>query len=209
MGMLPDEVKTAEVYEAVGCPRCMAGYKGRFALLETLPMRWAAAVVPMCDDLAITAARHARGHVRVLSDITLLSSDGKGDEAEDLRATLGISGPWAVSCSVAAANLERAVELCREVIARYAAEGPTEPELEDERQAQAGSYQVGMATNAGIARELVTTLTAGEPISRMDDYPERLLTTSRDEVVEAIRKHIRPSELTLAVAGTLPERSSG
>ncbi|MEX1308996.1 MAG: insulinase family protein, partial [Candidatus Sulfomarinibacteraceae bacterium] len=122
--------------------------------------------------------------------------------------TLGIPGPWAVSCSVAAANLERAVELCREVIARYAAEGPTESELEDERQAQAGSYQVGMATNAGIARELVTTLTTGEPISRMDDYPERLLTTSRDEVVEAIRKHIRPSELTLAVAGTLPERSS-
>ena len=122
--------------------------------------------------------------------------------------TLGIPGPWAVSCSVAAANLERAVGLCREVITRYAAEGPTESELEDERRAQAGSYQVGMATNAGIARELVTTLTAGEPISRMDDYPEHLLTTSRDEVVDAIRKHIRPSELTLAVAGTLPEPST-
>ncbi len=82
-------------------------------------------------------------------------------------------------------------------------EGPDESELEDERQAQAGAYQVGLATNAGIARELVTTLTAGEEISRLDDYPRRLLATTRDEVVEATRKHIRPDELTLAVAGSL------
>lgn len=122
--------------------------------------------------------------------------------------TLGIPGPWAVNCSVGAANLDRAVELCREVIARYVAEGPSEHELEDERQAQAGSYQVSLATNAGIARELVTTLTAGEEISRMDAYPERLLATTRDEVVEAIRRHIRPGDLTLAVAGTLHEPSS-
>jgi zinc protease len=117
--------------------------------------------------------------------------------------TLGIPGPWAVNCSVSAANLDRASELCRRVIAGYVAEGPSEAELEDERQAQAGSYRVGLATNAGIARELVTTLTAGEEVSRMDDYPERLLAVSRDEVMTAIRKHLRPSELTLAVAGTL------
>jgi len=27
-----------EIYEPVGCPRCNAGYKGRFALLETMRM---------------------------------------------------------------------------------------------------------------------------------------------------------------------------
>jgi zinc protease len=122
--------------------------------------------------------------------------------------TLGVAGPWAVNCSVAADNLDRAVELCREVVADYVADGPTETELEDERQAQSGAYQVGLATNAGIARELVTTLTAGEEVARLDEYPGRLLATTRDEVVEATRKHIRPDELTLAVAGTLNEQSS-
>ena len=29
----------AQFYTAVGCPRCAAGYTGRFAILETLPMR--------------------------------------------------------------------------------------------------------------------------------------------------------------------------
>jgi len=122
--------------------------------------------------------------------------------------TLGIPGPWAVSCSVAADNLERAVDLCREVVADYVTDGPTEDELEDERQAQAGAYQVGLATNAGIARELVTALTAGEEVSRMDEFPRQILATTRDEVVEATRRHIRPDELTLAVAGTLNEQSS-
>ncbi len=117
--------------------------------------------------------------------------------------TLGLAGPWAISCSVSAGNLERAVELCRRTAAGYVAEGPSDTELDDERLAQAGAYRVGLATNAGIARELVTTLTAGEDVSRLDDHPARLLSTTRDEVIEALRRHIRPDELTLAVAGTL------
>jgi zinc protease len=122
--------------------------------------------------------------------------------------TLGIPGPWAVSCSVSAAHLERAVGLCRRVVADFVERGPDEGELDDERQAQAGAYQVGLATNAGIAREMVTTLTAGEPLSRIDEHPARLLATTRDEVMAAIRRHIRPDELTLAVAGSLSEPSS-
>jgi len=123
--------------------------------------------------------------------------------------TLRVPGPWAVSVSVAADNLERAAELCRREVAGYVADGPSDAELADERAAQAGAYQVGLATNGGIARELVTTLTAGEPVSRLDDYPERLLSTTREQVMEAIRRHIRPDELTLAVAGTLPEDTKG
>ena len=119
--------------------------------------------------------------------------------------TLGLTRPWAVSCGVAAENLDRAVELCRKVVAEFVADGPGDAELEDERRARAGAYQVGLATNAGIAGELVTTLTAGEDVARMDDYPRQVLAATREEVVEAVRKHIRPEELTLAVAGTLDE----
>jgi type IV pilus assembly protein PilB len=37
-GATEEEAKDAEIYRAVGCSRCSGGYKGRFALLETLPM---------------------------------------------------------------------------------------------------------------------------------------------------------------------------
>ena len=158
------------------------------------------------DEPAALLANSCLGQSTLTSRLGLAVRDEAGlsySVYSRFFGTLAVPGPWSVSCSVAADNLDRAVELCRKVITDYAVEGPEESELADERSAQAGSYQVGLATNAGIARELVTTLTAGEPISRMDSYPERILATTRDEVIDAIRRHLRPNEMTLAVAGSL------
>ena len=163
------------------------------------------------DAAAAGLANSCLGQSALTSRLGVAIRDGEGlsySVYSRFFGTLGIPGPWAVSCSVAAANLERAVELGRRVVADFVAEGPGENELEDERQAQAGAYQVGLATNSGIARELVTTLTSGEEISRLDDFPRQLLATTRDEVVEATRKHIRPDEMTLAVAGSLLDEPS-
>ena len=38
LGFLEEEIDSLELYEAKGCKYCQAGYKGRFALLETMPM---------------------------------------------------------------------------------------------------------------------------------------------------------------------------
>ncbi len=39
LGFLEQDLsKKIQLFEAVGCPRCAGGYKGRFALLETLPL---------------------------------------------------------------------------------------------------------------------------------------------------------------------------
>ena len=115
--------------------------------------------------------------------------------------TLHVAGPWATALGVAAANLERAVELSREVIARYVDEGPTEEELADERSAIAGSYRVGLATNSGVAREMVTALTAGEGLDRLDRFPEQLLAVDRQQVMAAIANHLHPEQLVVTAAG--------
>lgn len=115
--------------------------------------------------------------------------------------TLHVPGLWAVSLGVSAENLDRAVAASRDVIAGYVAEGPTEPELEDEKSALSGSYRVGLATNSGVARELVTALTAGEGVERLDRFPEQLLAVTRGEVVEAIGKHFHPDRLVMTAAG--------
>ena len=115
--------------------------------------------------------------------------------------TLHIAGPWATALGVSADNLDRAVELSLDVIAKFVEEGPTEEELADERSALAGAYRVGLATNSGIARELVTALTADEPIERLDRFPEQLLAIERDQVVEAIRTHFHPDQIIVTAAG--------
>jgi len=39
IGFTEEEAETGTVFQAVGCPRCKQGYSGRFALLETMPMK--------------------------------------------------------------------------------------------------------------------------------------------------------------------------
>lgn len=60
--------------------------------IETLPMRHAIAVVPMCEDLAANARLCSSGIVRVLKDVSLIS-DPPAEAAEDLRRELDIEGP--------------------------------------------------------------------------------------------------------------------
>jgi zinc protease len=115
--------------------------------------------------------------------------------------TLHVAGPWATALGVSVDNLDRAVEMSLEVIAKYVEEGPEERELADERSALAGSYRVGLATNSGVARELVMALTAGEPIERLDRFPEQLVAVDRDQVVEAIRTHLHPDQIIVTAAG--------
>jgi type IV pilus assembly protein PilB len=38
IGAKPEDLQDAKIYRARGCNRCAEGYRGRFALLETLPV---------------------------------------------------------------------------------------------------------------------------------------------------------------------------
>lgn len=60
--------------------------------VETVPMRGALAVVPMCEYLAERARRHCPGSVHVLHDVSLLQ-ERPGPVLEDLRRMLRIDGP--------------------------------------------------------------------------------------------------------------------
>jgi len=119
--------------------------------------------------------------------------------------TLHLPGPWATFLTVSADNLERAVAMCRAVIADYVEQGPSKEELADERTSLAGAYRVGLATNPGVARELVTNLSAGLGVECLDTYSTELLHTNRDQVVAAIRRHFHPERLVLTAAGTLEQ----
>ncbi len=158
------------------------------------------------DQPAANVANACLGHSTLTSRLGLAVRDTAGltyGIYSRFFGTLHVPGPWAIYLSVYAANLDKAVTLSREVLQRYLEEGPSEDELRDERMALSGAYLVGLATNAGVARELVTLLATGLPLSFPDEYPERLLSLTRDEVLEALRRHIHGEGLTLAAAGSL------
>ncbi len=158
------------------------------------------------DQPAANVANACLGHSTLTSRLGLAVRDTAGltyGIYSRFFGTLQVPGPWAIYLSVSAANLDKAVTLSHDVLHRYLEEGPSENELQDERMALSGAYLVGLATNAGVARELVTLLTTGLPLSFPEEYAERLLSLTRSEVLEALRRHIHGEGLTLAVAGSL------
>ncbi len=120
-----------------------------------------------------------------------------------------IDGPWAATFSVSGADLERGLAAAREEVLRFWEEGPSDDEVEDERQAIAGALRVGLATPAGMARELSRLLRFGLPPDEVDRLPERVLATPTAAVAAAARRHLSPEHLSAAVAGGLVDPVAG
>ncbi len=114
-----------------------------------------------------------------------------------------LDGPWAVAFSVSPGSLEQAVAAAREELDRFFADGPSEEELEEQRQAFAGSYRVSLATPSGLARELARLLHHGLPLSELEELPARVVATPLAAVRRALREHLAPAHLCLAAAGEL------
>ncbi|OFV81559.1 MAG: hypothetical protein A2Y78_02610 [Acidobacteria bacterium RBG_13_68_16] len=164
------------------------------------------------DFLAALLGNSVLGHSTLSSRLGMRLRDREGLTYGVISRFFGASlldGPWAVAFSVAPENLERAQAAVREELARFVAEGPSEEELADERAAVAGSYRVSLATPTGMARELSRLVRHGLAVTEIDRIPGKVLATQRAEVVEAVRRHIDPAHLCLAVAGTLVAKPGG
>ena len=115
------------------------------------------------------------------------------------------TGYWRVDVSLSSENLERGIEATQSVIRDFVAGGITSKELDDKKTTLAGNHVVGLATTGGLAAKLLVNAERGFPVSYLDDYPDLVRALSTEEVDAAIRRHLHPEALSIAVAGSLPE----
>lgn len=112
-----------------------------------------------------------------------------------------VPGPLAIRAGVNAANVERAITAIDEELARFAADGPTEQEVDDTKRYLIGSLPRTLETNAKIANFLQTAEFFGLGL----DYDQRmaglLRAVTRADVHEAARRWLDPSRAAVAVAG--------
>ncbi len=114
-----------------------------------------------------------------------------------------LDGLWFVSVAVAPVNLAKAMRSTREEFEKYCREGITDEELEVQKNFFTGNYQVNLGSNAGVAAALVTAERFGYGPEYLDEYPERMQKVTREQVNEAIRRHLYPDKLNMVVAGDL------
>lgn len=91
LGFQEEELEGIELYEKVGCPRCAAGYKGRFAILETMPLNeeLRRVIIEGGSALDIKAVAMEQGMYSLRRVGLLNAGRGKTSIEEILRVTVG------------------------------------------------------------------------------------------------------------------------
>ncbi|MBL8188664.1 MAG: insulinase family protein, partial [Acidobacteria bacterium] len=133
---------------------------------------------------------------------------------DEMGLTYGISsgfrsgigdGPFTISVTVAPENIDPAIDTTLEIVNEYIANGITEQELQDEQSSIIGSFKIGLATNAGMAGQIVNTELFELGADYLDKFPSLIAALTKPEIDEAIRKYIHPEVATTVIAGTVAE----
>lgn len=157
------------------------------------------------DYLAAMLANGILGQSTLSSRLGLRLRDREGMTYGVTSAFLSaarLPGPWRVTVGVNPANVERAVELVRDVLRVYADEGPSERELIAQRNSMAGQHAVALATSGGVAAQLERMTYYGLGNDDADTYRARIEAVSRADVVAAVRRYLGEHDLIIVAAGT-------
>ena len=157
------------------------------------------------DFLPATLGVAALGQSTLSSRLGLRVRDTEGlTYGINARLSAGrFSGPFAISLTVAPANLARAVASARAVVDEFLAGGITARELADEKRSRVGKFKVDLASNAGIAGALDMAETYGFGIGYLDAFPGMVEAVTREQVNAAVKAHVRPGDLVEVAAGDL------
>ncbi len=119
------------------------------------------------------------------------------------------AGPWMFRAGVNPKNMARALASARDEIAKMVAQGVTEAELAWAKDHSIGALRLSLATNEGMAEELVTDAFYGLGLDYAQRMPGIVRAITRAQVNAAARKYLRPNAMTAVIAGPpLPASSS-
>lgn len=132
---------------------------------------------------------------------------------DDLGLTYGIGsslsgvhvhhgGAWNTSVTLSADRLERGLDETRRELARFVSGGVTPEEVAEKQETLAGRFVVALASTGGLAQGLLSALENGFGPDYLDTYAERVGSLTAPAVNEAVRRHLDPSRLFVAVAGS-------
>jgi zinc protease len=101
-------------------------------------------------------------------------------------------------------SMNQSLDVIRNVLADYAAHGPTEAELKDAKTYLTGSYPLAFASNAGIASQLNAFQRAGLPIDYVTSRNARINALTLADVSRAAARLFDPRRQIVVVAGSIP-----
>ena len=99
------------------------------------------------------------------------------------------------------AQANEALELSREVLARFVAEGPSGAEIKAAKQNLIGSFPLRLDSNYKILDNVAAIGFYGLPLDYLDRYAENVEKVTADEIRAAFARHVRLEQLVTVVVG--------
>ncbi len=115
-----------------------------------------------------------------------------------------IPGAWEISASFAPSLLAKGIASSRRQLDLWWQTGISDPELARRKQGIVGGYEVGLATSAGLASTILTTIQRGYDLNWLDGYPKAVEALTTAQVNAAIKTHLNPGTMVLVEAGSVP-----
>jgi len=116
-------------------------------------------------------------------------------------------GPWYVSAGVEPGNLEKAIQLICDEIARFVDEPVSAEELEDSKANYIGRLPLSLESNAGVAAALINLERYDLGLDYYRRYPDLIGAITPEDVLEAARGYLHPERLGVAMAGSFPDEA--
>ena len=110
-------------------------------------------------------------------------------------------GPWSVSAGVDPENVDKAIELIRQEIARFVREPVSAEELADSQANYIGRLPLSLESNSGVAGALLTLERYQLGLDYYRRYADLVQAVTVEHVLEAARAYLDPDRLGIAVAG--------
>ncbi|HWA31234.1 MAG TPA: insulinase family protein [Rhizomicrobium sp.] len=101
-----------------------------------------------------------------------------------------------------AGSVNETIKIVRQTIADFAANGPTQQELDDAKTYLTGSFPLAFASNVGISDQLNAFQNQGLPVGYIKDRNNLINAVTVDDVRRALKRVFAKGKLTIVVAGT-------
>ncbi|MBF7729956.1 M16 family metallopeptidase [Pseudomonas sp. N040] len=116
-------------------------------------------------------------------------------------------GPFMINLQTRAELSAGTLQLVRDILRQYLAEGPTQKELDDAKRETAGSFPLTTASNADIVGQLGAIGFYDLPLTQLEDFMAQVQAQTVDSVKAAMQKHLSADALVIVSAGpTVPQQ---
>jgi zinc protease len=116
------------------------------------------------------------------------------------------AGAFTVGLQTRPDQAAQAVQVSREVVARFVAEGPTEAELKAAKDYLIGGFPLLIDSNRKLLDNVASIAWHGLPLNYLDTWAQQVERVTADDVRAAFSRKLQPGRMVTVVVGGTPAR---